>query len=151
MKIGLTNSECRRLIEMLFMAEWIMNAHKTEAPSPTDEYIQLEQKIYSLADRMGCQDLVEYDETLKEYFPTRLLEDGPAMQYIDEYNNDTFWDELLERLVRRDMVRMFGAERLARMTLEERWQAEDPVREKYATEFERKGIDRVEVMTFLPG
>jgi hypothetical protein len=31
------------------------------------------------------------------------------------------------------------------MTIEERWRAEDPLREKYGTEFEKNGIENVEI------
>jgi hypothetical protein len=88
---------------------------------------------------------MQYDEELEQYFPTSLLEDGPAMQYIDEYDNDTFWDELTERLVERDVFRELGAGKLRKMTFEERWEAEEPLREKYGIEFEKNGIDNVEI------
>jgi hypothetical protein len=145
MEIDLSRDEYKSLIEMMYIADWVMNAYKTEKDPSTEQYAQLEQKIYSLADQMGHHHLIEYDEELAEYFPTTLLDEGPAMQYIDEYDNDTFWDELTERLVERDLFRQVGEERLRRMTVEERLGAEDPLRDKYGPEFEEHGIENVEL------
>jgi hypothetical protein len=94
---------------------------------------------------MGHPGLVQYDDKLKKYFPAKVLDEGPAMQYIDEYNNEAFWDELIERLVERDLVRSSGIKKLSGMTIDERWTAEDPLREKYDTEFGKNGIENIEI------
>ena len=70
---------------------------------------------------------------------------APPCNNIDKYDNDTFWDELIERLVERDVFREIGEARLRKMTIEERWKAEDPLREKYGIEFEKNGLDNVEI------
>ena len=145
MEIDLSKDEYKSLIEMMYIADWVMNAHKTEKDPSIEQYAQLEQKIYSLADQMGHHNLIEYDEELAEYFPTSLLDEGPAMQYVDEYDNDTFWDELIERLIERDLFREVGEVKLRKMTIEERLRAEDPLREKYDTEFEENGIENIEL------
>ncbi len=134
---------------MVFIAEWVLNAYRVPEDSSKDRYARLEQKVYSLAGAMKCEDLIEYDEDLKEYFPAGELQDGPVMERVEEYNNETFWDELIDRLVLRDLVRRYGTEKLVKMSLEERWEADEPVRRKYAAEFERSGIEKLEVMTFL--
>ena len=112
MKLELSKDEYRSLIDMIYIAEWVMNAHKIEKDPSTEKYAELEQRISSFADKMGYQDLIVYDEDLKRYFPTRKLEDGPARQYIEEYDNDSFWDELIERLIERDVLREIGEEKL---------------------------------------
>ena len=145
MEIDLSNEEYKSLIEMMYIADWVMNAHKTEKDPSTEQYAQLEQKIYSFADQMGHPNLVQYDEKLGEYFPAKLLEEGPVMQYVDDYDNDTFWDELVERLVERDLLREVGEAKFRRMRVEERWTAEDPLREKYDIEFEENGLENIEI------
>jgi len=48
---------------------------------------------------MGAKHLVTRDSNFGKYFVTKKFEDKSAyMNYIDEYNNDTFGDELTERL-----------------------------------------------------
>jgi len=48
---------------------------------------------------MGAKHLVTRDSNFGKYFVTKEFEDKSAyMNYIDEYNNDTFGDELTERL-----------------------------------------------------
>jgi hypothetical protein len=57
----------------------VMTAHKIEKDPSTEKYSKLEQKIYSFANKMGCENLIEYD-------------------------NDSFWDELIDRIVVRDVI-----------------------------------------------
>ena len=48
---------------------------------------------------MGAKHLVTRDSNFVKYFVTKEFEDKSAyMNYIDKYNNDTFGDELTERL-----------------------------------------------------
>jgi hypothetical protein len=48
---------------------------------------------------MGAKHLVTRDSSFVKYFVTKEFEDKSAyMNYIDKYNNDTFGDELTERL-----------------------------------------------------
>jgi hypothetical protein len=55
------------------------------------------------------------------YYPTRELEEGGAHDCVDEYDNDTFWAELVDRLVRRDLIQQEGGlEKVMQMSQEER-------------------------------
>lgn len=55
----------------------------------------------------------------------------------------TFWDELVERLVFRDLVRQEGRENLLQMNIIERFKKEDPIRGKYSREFEAYGLENL--------
>ncbi|MFQ5686990.1 MAG: hypothetical protein ACE5GV_10055, partial [Candidatus Scalindua sp.] len=139
MQIELSKKEYKNLIDMIQIAEWVMNAHKIKKDPSIEKYSKLEQKIYSFADKMGCENLIEYDKEMNEYFPTKELDEGQGMQYIDEYDNDSFWDELIDRLVARDIIKKIGEKKARKLTFEERLEAEEPLREKYSIEFEQNG------------
>jgi hypothetical protein len=143
MEIVLTEEEYKNLIEMLYIAEWVINAHNIDPDPSTIKYTTLEQKILSLAKDFGHKELVDYDTKLREYFPSRTVEEGITEKYIEEYDNETFWNELIDRLVDRDMIRNNKAEDLNKMTIEERLEKEDPLRTKYETEFEENGIENL--------
>src|SRR3972149_7905870 len=53
--------------------------------------------------------LIEYSKDFHEYMPTRKYEDTcSAMEFIEEFENESFWDELIDRLAERDTIREVG-------------------------------------------
>jgi len=141
MEINFSKKEYVALLDLLEIAEWVMNSYKIEIEEENNVYQNLEQKIYSFAKKMGCENLIQYDETLQEYFPTRELDDSsPAMKFINDYDNETFWDELTERLVARDLENQVGSQEYKSLTIEEMFAKDAPIGEKYSIEFEKNGL-----------
>ena len=129
----------------------MLHAHKTEPTPDTQPYRQLEQKLLSRAKDFGLEDWVQYDRRRDEYFPTREFEEAsPSMGFIEEFQNDSFWDELLHRLVQRDLVRETGEEAYCNLSFEERFQREQPHEEKWQAELEAHGLDRLGVLVASP-
>lgn len=89
----------------------------------------------------GFDDLVQYDEKFDTYFPTLIMEEGPARVFLDEYDNDTFWDELIHYLAQRDVAREVGGVRAYfELRLEEKLERLGRREEFYAAEFEEHGV-----------
>lgn len=144
MKIEITEKEYRALLDIFHIADWVLHSHKMEEGPETEEYRNLEQKIFSFAEEMGFANLVEYDPEMKEYFPTREYDEtNVVMEAIVDYDNESFWEELMERLATRDLIGREGKEKVMAMDDEERLAKTEDLREKYAAEFERYGISRV--------
>ena len=144
MKINITNKEYRTLVEALELASWVLHAHAEEERKETKRFRELEQNILSFAKDSGMKNEISYDPKLEEYLPTRQFEEQ-VLRYIDEYNEDTFWEELIDRLVKRDLMLQEGTEGYANLSFDQRFQKEDPIRLKYETEFENNGLDNVVV------
>ena len=140
MSIHLSEDEYKNLLQMVLIAEWVLHAHKVDDDPATAQYRELEQKVYAWAEQLGCEELVEYDEKFKSFYPACPLEEGEGMAFINDYTNDTFWSELVGRLVTRDLIEEMGEESYLQLSGEERMKKEDPLREKYIAEFERSGI-----------
>jgi hypothetical protein len=144
--LNLSTEELRDLIIMTYMAEWVMDAYKTEADPRTARFKELEQKLLKLALEAGLNDLVMYDEDLKMHFPTRLMEDGTAREFIDEYNNETFWDELANRLATRDFVKRYGSPEAAwNLPVERRFIELGEIEARYVDEFVDHGLERIKI------
>lgn len=109
------------------------------------KFDELEQHIFSYFKELGLQEYIEQDNKLKEFFVTQRLEEGELDQYMDDYNNDNFWDELIYRLARRDLIRKYGEDKITKMGWEERLKKESPFIDKYDEEFEEYGIERIEI------
>lgn len=144
MKIEFSKAEYRTLIEMLYLADWVLMSHD-EAPDPKKErYFHLCQKIYASAKAMGCESLVENDRSLRAFVPTQKLEELESVRdAIEVYNSETFWEELIERLVERDMTRMLPTMAKEPSTPDEYWAIASPIEERYATEFQTNGVRRL--------
>ena len=144
MKINITKKEYLTLLEILEIADWVLHAQHTGRRPETEKYKDFEQKIFSHAKDMGYKNFIEHDHKLNQYFPTRELEDAsPAMEFIREFENDTFWDELIQRLVTRDLIRQCGENRFGSMTLKERFEKEGPLEEGYSKEFHLHGLENI--------
>lgn len=144
MKIDITKKEYRTLLDVFHLADWVLHAYKTEEDPETEAYRALEQKILALAAEMGFEPLVAYDAETGKYFPTREYEDQSlVMDAIVDYDNESFWDELTERLAYRDLIVQEGKDKVLGMDFEERFAKTEALREKYSDEFYRNGLSRV--------
>ena len=147
MKIDITEKEYRALLDILYIADWVLHAHKIKDDPRTEIYKNFGQKIFSYAKKAGYEDLIEYAPDHNAYFPTREYEEtGPAMEFIEEFENDTFWDELIDRLAQRDLIKQVdGLENLSKMSFEDRVNKTMPFEEKYAVEFETNDLDNLKI------
>ena len=85
-----------------------------------------------------------YDEKMKSYFPTAIYEETiDVFDHIDEYDDDTFWDELSERLAYRDLIEQIGEDAAANMESGERVMKIEEIRSGYIDEFCEHGLERI--------
>ncbi len=147
MQIDLTKKEYRFLLDILSIADWIFMAHKIDKDRRFEMHEKVIQKFYSFAKEMGYEDLIEFAEDADEYFPTKNYEDsGKFLEYIEEFENDSFWDELIERLTTREVLKKIGgASKLAKLSHEKRLDLFSAVEENFVNEFEQHGLDRVKI------
>ena len=147
MKIDLTREEYKKLLDILSIADWVLNAHKPMKDDRIEPYNELYQKLLALAEQMGCGHLIEYDSFLEGYFPTGEYEDENDYQVlIDEYDDDTFWEELINRLARKDLIKqMGGLEKAASLSLEERYTKMSQLHAYYGEEFSQNGLENLQL------
>jgi hypothetical protein len=149
MKINFTKKDYLTLLEILHIAAWVLHAHRTDEPEDQKKYREFEQWIFSFAKGYGCENLVDFDSKSGRYWPTREHDvASPVMAFIEEYNDETFWDELKDRLVDRDLCRELGEQKFSSLPIEQRFAKEEPYINKYEKEFETYGITRLQI---LPG
>ena len=146
MQIELSKAEYRTLLGVLEIADWILFAYQSDIPGDRREYHDLEQKIFGYAEAFGFGNLIEYDDNLKKYFPTAEHdENSPVRPFIDEFEDQTFWDELVDRLATRDMVRALGEKEVQAMDVKERFMTHQDYETRYNEEFQEHGLERLEI------
>ena len=145
MKIDLTRKEYRDLLDMLTIADWVLNAHKAVADPRTERYKKLEQKFFALAKQMKYENLVSYAPVHNRYFPTREYEETSSTQtFIVEYETDSFWEELTSRLAERDLARQLGGDdRVSTLSPEDLFEKLGQLEEYYGDEFSQNGLENL--------
>lgn len=146
MKVEITKQEMNTLLEMLGIAHWVLHAHRSEDAPRTLKYRELEQKFLALAADHGFEDLIEFDEEERRYYPTaEFEEEGPVLNFIDGYNDETFWKELVERMAMRDVLKHIGQKEFHAMEVEERLNKLDAAIAVYEEEFAKNGLNRLAI------
>ena len=142
MTINLTPKQYRSLLKAIYWAGWMKSAMKTEMDAEGMEIEALQQHIYSNTEQFQTQDWVTYVEELEGYYPTQTME-AAVHPVIDEFENDSFWDELINRLAQRDTLKKHRMDNIQEPAV---FLAKlQPFLEKYEDEFERNGLENLRV------
>lgn len=129
--IELTKKEFRRLLDMVYIGNWILNS--TRGNDRFQDYDNVESKLFSLCRQHGMDSLVERWEGTD--IPSRQFSDGGIHEAIMDYEDTVFFEILAEELARRDMEYQPVStenydELVARM-------------DEYIAEFEAHGTDNI--------
>ena len=146
MKINFTKKQFETLLKLAYMGNWVVNSHRLfEGENKRmEKYDDIEKYLLSFAKEFGLEKYVDIDN--EKMYPSIELEEDETDELIDEYDNETFWEELIDRFARRDFVREYGEEEISKMDTMERIKKDHPFLEKYQDEIYKYGIDRLEIV-----
>lgn len=99
MNIDLTAKEFRRLLDMVYIGNWVLNS--TRGDDRFEDYDLVQEKLFSLCPKNGMSALVQ--SWHGHIFPSRAYEDGGIHEAIADYEDAIFFDILAEELARRDL------------------------------------------------
>ena len=99
MKLELTTKQFRRLLDMAYIGNWILNS--TRGDDRFKDYDDVESLLFAKAREEGMGVLAE--DWQGEVVPSRAFAEGGIHEAIMEYENNVFFDLLAEALARRDM------------------------------------------------
>ena len=99
MKLELTTKQFRRLLDMAYIGNWILNS--TRGDDRFRDYDEVESLLFAKARAEGMPTLAE--DWQGEVVPSRAFAEGGIHEGIMEYENNVFFDILAEDLARRDM------------------------------------------------
>ena len=131
MQIELSNKEFRRLLDMVYIGNWILNS--TRGNDRFADYDELESKLFALCRTNGMNVLAEdWEGTV---IPSRAYQQGGIQEVIAYYEDNVFYEILAEELSRRDM----GYAEIDADNYDEIISRMD----RYMTEFEVSGVDHL--------
>jgi hypothetical protein len=132
-KIELTDQEFRRLLDLVYVGNWILNSTKGE--KRIEEFDKLESKLFSYCLKAGMYTLFEVSDG--EVLPSREYTEGGIHEAIMDYEDTVFYEILAEELARRDMnfvpINPENFNELATRI------------DEYIEEFEKNGIDNISI------
>ena len=133
MKLELTTKQFRRLLDMAYIGNWILNS--TRGDDRFRDYDEVESLLFAKARAEGMPMLAE--DWQGEVVPSRAFAEGGIHEAIMDYEDNVFFDILAEDLARRDMddvpIDDSNYDELASRI------------EAYISEFERNGTDNIQV------
>ena len=133
MDLTLTRKQFRRLLDLVYIGNWILNS--TRGEDRFKDYDEVESLLFARAALEGMPTLAE--QYMGEIIPSRAFAEGGIHEAIMEYENNVFFEILAEDLARRDMNDVpidesNYEELLSRM-------------EEYISEFEVNGTDNITI------
>ena len=94
MQIELTNKEFRRLLDLVYIGNWVLNS--TRGFDRFADYDNLESKIFALSPALS-------EPRNGTIVPSRAYAEGGIHEAIAYYEDNVFYEILAEELSRRDM------------------------------------------------
>ena len=133
MRIDLTPKEFRRLLDLVYIGNWVINS--TREDDRIKEYDQVESLIFSHCLHHKMPKLVELYKG--ELIPSRAFSDGGIHEAIENYEDIVFYEILAEELALRDM----NGEPLTRENFSALLERIDT----YLSEFTKNGTENISV------
>lgn len=99
MKLELSDKEFRRLLDMAYIGNWILNS--TRGDDRFEDYDRVQEKLFFEAWLNGYSALVESWQG--HVCPSKAYEEGGIHEAIADYEDAVFFNILAEELARRDL------------------------------------------------
>lgn len=142
MEIDFTREQFEKLLDLAYLGNWAVNSYRID--DRIEEYEDLTEYLLSFAVAFGFKEKIDFDEGEGQYFPSRRFEEK-NLEFIEEYEEENFWDNLILRLAERDLVREYGEAAVNAMSWDEMEKKKAPYLRKYQKEIDENGIENLEV------
>ena len=131
MQIDLTAKEFRRLLDMVYIGNWVLNS--TRGDDRFADYDDLESKLFALSREHGMKVLAQdWEGTV---VPSQAYAEGGIHEAIAFYEDNVFYQILAEELSHRDMD-------YAKIN-DDNYDEIISRMDKYMSEFQASGVDHL--------
>ena len=138
-QIEFSKAQYRTLLKLIYLGEWLHESYQDQESKDVKDLVQL---IYSYTYEEDAEKMIEFSDKLRTYFPTKAMEQI-IHRIVDEYDEYTFWEELVHNMANKDFYEKYGEELISQMSLEEKITQEQPFIDKYMDEFETNGLNNL--------
>jgi len=146
MTLDLTPKQYETLLKLTYLGDWMVNGIRTE-DERIAEYADVMQRLLAWAADAQCGSFVEFDKKLNRFFPTAELEEHEEVKLLREtYDDEIFWDELINKLSLRDFMAAQKAASLASSLPYDAAKMRSDIIKKYVEEFDKNGVNNLKVV-----
>ena len=133
MTVELSDKEFRRLLDMVYIGNWILNS--TRGDDRFEDYDLIQEKLFALCPANGMRSLVQ--NWRGHIFPSQAYEDGGIHEAIADYEDAVFYNILAEELARRDLgLEDCDPDDFTELTAR---------MEEYLAEFDKNGLNAINI------
>ncbi len=145
MQIEFTKQQFKNLLKLIYLGEWMTNAHRTD--DRIKKYEDMLNYIFSYAKKFGFEKYVDDEDVNNgKFYPTRFFEEKTDVDQLhEEYDDKTFWDELIHRLGKRDFFRKYSKNEIKKMSEEEWFEKFYRCINKWGDEVDKYEIERLSI------
>ena len=130
MNIDFTTKQFRRLLDLAYIGNWVLNSARGNDRIP--DFDEVESYLFSQCPKFGMNTL--FEEVDGEILPSKAFSEGGIHEAIMDYEDTVFFEILAEELAHRDITEgTYDSDELP------------PPREAYNREFERNGVTNISV------
>jgi len=133
LNIELTDKEFRRLLDTVYIGNWVLNSARGD--DRFVDYDHVQEKLFSYCAKNGMNALIQ--SRYGHIFPSQAYEEGGIHEAIADYEDAVFFDILAEELARKDLG--YGIDEVGDIA------AITNRMEDYLAEFDKNGMTNVTV------
>lgn len=145
MKINFSKKEYKSLLDMLYLADWMMHTYDVYSKKRLMDYSTLRKTILSYSRDMGAEDNIKYSKEEDRYYETPDYKEELKHLFIDPYNKELFREELVGQLAQRDFLEEYEAKQHDKLDLETRINVFTQLMQRYEEEFAEHGLERLRI------
>ncbi|RWZ55273.1 hypothetical protein EQV77_11550 [Halobacillus fulvus] len=104
-QLNLSEKQYEKLVEAVYLGTWMVNSTRMELD---EEFEDVREVVLSQYKEAGLEGKVIHQEEMGVYdldvdYESKLLD-----TYVEEYDEFSFWDKLVEKLAEKEMVERYG-------------------------------------------
>jgi len=143
--LELTAKQFLNLMKAVYLGNWVANAFRVG--KMRRDYESTEDLIFSYAPLFGYPNYMDHEsKDGNRYYPTSYFEAETGVHEVhQDYDEETFWDELTTRMAERDFSREYSPKEIKAISLDERLEKLWELEEKWGKVFEKDGIEKLEL------
>ena len=150
MHIEISIKQFKFLMELVHLGNWVVNSRKD--PDYIDQrYEEITSIIYSYGKEAGCEKYVAYSKHSQSWVGTDYLyRESDSAKFLEEYDDHNFWSLLVEHFAFKDFYNKYTAEKINKMSSQERFEKIYDLIQTYKDETYDHNIDCFEFVRRIP-
>ncbi|UOQ92684.1 hypothetical protein MUO14_20035 [Halobacillus shinanisalinarum] len=138
--LEMSQDQYEKLVETVFLGTWMVNSTQLELD---ESFEGVRNLVLSKFKEAELEDKVTYEEAFDVHDLAVDFENQLLQKYVEDYDEFSFWDKLVEKLSEKELVKEFGSlpDTLSEEMIAKRVEYEEEI----GKELEERGITNLEL------